>query len=145
MTAIDKRLPTWLSGKETPTKYRGYRRHGFNLWVRKIRCSRKWQPTPVFLPVKSHGQDPGGLLSIRVAKSWTWLSNWVSTHTHTQTHTSESSWASTSEKHLFKVTLSSPTLLVGVSNLQFANCNLCLLFKLLSQLLHLQNENDFWL
>ena len=25
-------------------------------WVRKIPWSRKWQPTPVFLPGKSHGQ-----------------------------------------------------------------------------------------
>ena len=24
-------------------------------WVRKISCRRKWQPTPVFLPGKSHG------------------------------------------------------------------------------------------
>jgi len=29
---------------------------GFNPWVRKIPCSRKWQPTPVFLPGKLHGQ-----------------------------------------------------------------------------------------
>ena len=25
-------------------------------WVRKISWRRKWQPTPVFLPGKSHGQ-----------------------------------------------------------------------------------------
>ena len=25
-------------------------------WVRKIPWRRKWQPTPVFLPGKSHGQ-----------------------------------------------------------------------------------------
>ena len=30
-------------------------RPGFNPWVGKI-CRRKWQPTPVFLPGKSHGQ-----------------------------------------------------------------------------------------
>ena len=30
-------------------------RHGFNPWVRKISRRRKWQPTPVFLPGKSHG------------------------------------------------------------------------------------------
>ena len=30
--------------------------HGFNLWVGKIPWRRKWQPTPVFLPGKSHGQ-----------------------------------------------------------------------------------------
>ena len=28
----------------------------FDPWVRKIPWSRKWQPTPVFLPGKSHGQ-----------------------------------------------------------------------------------------
>ena len=27
----------------------------FNPWVWKIPYSRKWQPTPVFLPGKSHG------------------------------------------------------------------------------------------
>ena len=31
-------------------------KHEFNLWVRKILWRRKWQPTPVFLPGKSHGQ-----------------------------------------------------------------------------------------
>ena len=29
---------------------------GFSLWVGKIPWRKKWQPTPVFLPVKSHGQ-----------------------------------------------------------------------------------------
>ena len=28
----------------------------FDPWVRKIPWSRKWQPTPVFLPGKFHGQ-----------------------------------------------------------------------------------------
>ena len=28
---------------------------GFNPWVRKIPWGRKWQPTPAFLPGKSHG------------------------------------------------------------------------------------------
>ena len=28
---------------------------GFNPWVGKISWKRKWQPTPVFLPGKSHG------------------------------------------------------------------------------------------
>ena len=32
------------------------RRPGFDLWVRKILSRRKWQPTPVPLPGKSHGQ-----------------------------------------------------------------------------------------
>ena len=29
---------------------------GFNPWVGKIPWNRKWQPTPVFLPGKFHGQ-----------------------------------------------------------------------------------------
>ena len=32
------------------------RRPGFDPWVRKIPWRRKWQPTPVLLPGKSHGQ-----------------------------------------------------------------------------------------
>ena len=31
-------------------------RHRLDLWVRKFSWRRKWQPTPVFLPGKSHGQ-----------------------------------------------------------------------------------------
>ena len=31
-------------------------RRGFDPWVGKIPRSRKWQPTPAFLPGKSHGQ-----------------------------------------------------------------------------------------
>ena len=33
-----------------------HRRHGFNPRVGKIPCRRKWQPPPVFLSGKSHGQ-----------------------------------------------------------------------------------------
>ena len=32
------------------------RKLGLDLWVRKILWRRAWQPTPVFLPGKSHGQ-----------------------------------------------------------------------------------------
>ena len=46
-------LPWWLSGKESACEFR---RHGFDPWVGKIPCRRKWQPTPVFLSGKSHGQ-----------------------------------------------------------------------------------------
>ena len=44
-------LPWWLSGKESACQWR---RHGFDPWVGKI-LIRKCQPTPVFLPGKSHG------------------------------------------------------------------------------------------
>ena len=56
---------------------------GFDPWVGKIPCRREWQPTPVFLPLKSHGQR-----SLAVAKTWTWLSGSACTHTHTHTHIS---------------------------------------------------------
>ena len=45
-------LPGRLSGKELACHCR---RRGFDPWVRKIPWRRKWQPTPVFLPGKSHG------------------------------------------------------------------------------------------
>ena len=35
---------------------RSCRRYWFNPWVRKIPRGRKWQPIPIFLPGKSHGQ-----------------------------------------------------------------------------------------
>ena len=34
----------------------GWNLPGFDPWVGKIPWRRKWQPTPVFLPGKSHGQ-----------------------------------------------------------------------------------------
>ena len=43
----------WLGSKKSACQCR---RCGFNPWVRKIPWSRKWQPTLIFLPGKSHGQ-----------------------------------------------------------------------------------------
>ena len=51
------RLPRWHSGKEPACQCRRYKRQDFNPWLRKIPWSRKWQPTPVFLPGKFHGQS----------------------------------------------------------------------------------------
>ena len=47
------KVSRWLTGKEPACQCR---RPGFHPWVRKIPWRRKWQPTPVFLPGKSHGQ-----------------------------------------------------------------------------------------
>ena len=46
-------LPWWLSGKESTCQCR---RHVLDPWVGRIPWRRKWLPTPVFLPGKSHGQ-----------------------------------------------------------------------------------------
>ena len=43
---VEYGFPMWLSGKES----------GFDPCVGKIPWRRAWQPTPVFLPGKSHGQ-----------------------------------------------------------------------------------------
>ena len=43
-------------GKESTFQFRRHRRHGFNPWVEKVPWRRRWQPTPVFLLEKSHGQ-----------------------------------------------------------------------------------------
>ena len=43
----------WLSGKESAYNAGDPR---FDPWVRKIPWRGEWQPTPVFLPEKSHGQ-----------------------------------------------------------------------------------------
>ena len=45
--------PRWLRAKEPACQYK---RRRFEPWVRKIPRKRKWQPTPVFLSGKSHGQ-----------------------------------------------------------------------------------------
>ena len=44
------RCPLWLSDNLQ------CRKHRFNPWARKISWRRKWQPTPVFLPGKCHGE-----------------------------------------------------------------------------------------
>ena len=50
----------WLRGKESARQCRRYRRLWFDPWVGKIPWCRQWQPTPVFLLGKSHGQSLGG-------------------------------------------------------------------------------------
>ena len=49
-------LPRRRSGRESAHQCRRHRKRGFNPWVRKMPWRRTWQPTPVFLPGKSHGQ-----------------------------------------------------------------------------------------
>ena len=47
-------LSWWLSSKKKI--YLQCRRSRFDPWIWKIPWRRKWQPPPVFLPGKSHGQ-----------------------------------------------------------------------------------------
>ena len=61
-------LPRWLSGKDFACQCRRCR---FDLWVAKIPWRRRWQPTPVSLPGKSHGQRRLAGYSPWGHKSWT--------------------------------------------------------------------------
>ena len=59
MHFIDKVLyhsTRWHGGKESACQCRRCWRCEFDPWVEKIPWRRKWQPTPVFLPGKSHGE-----------------------------------------------------------------------------------------
>ena len=60
------------------------RRRGFDPWVSKIPWRRKWQPTPVFLPGKSHGQR-----SLVVCSPWDHKESDTTEHAHTYTHPSK--------------------------------------------------------
>ena len=90
-----RELPQWRSVCEC-------RRVGFDPWVGKIPWRRKWQPIPICLPGKSHGQ-----------RNLTGYSQWghkelnttelLSTHTHTHTHQApvlpvSSSWTKVGEQ-----------------------------------------------
>ena len=61
------------------------RRCQFHLWVGKIPWRRKWQPTPIFLLRKSHGQR-----SLAGYSPWghkeSDMTEWLNTHTYTQCH-----------------------------------------------------------
>ena len=49
-------FPGGASCKEPACQCRRHQRRGFNPWAGKIPWRRKWQPTLVSLPGKSHGQ-----------------------------------------------------------------------------------------
>ena len=52
-----KGFPSGSSGKEPTCQCRRLKRCGFDAWVGKMPSWRRaWQPTPIFLPGKSHGQ-----------------------------------------------------------------------------------------
>ena len=62
-------FPMWCSGKESTCQCKRCKRHGFDPWVGRIPCRRKWQPALVFLPGKFYGQRSLARYSPWVAKS----------------------------------------------------------------------------
>ena len=82
---------TWTSQvalvKEPTCQCRRHKRHGFDPCVGKIHWRRAWQPTPIFLSGKSHGQEHHGIQSImlqRVRHNWI---NLACTHKRTWIYT----------------------------------------------------------
>ena len=61
-------------GKESTCQSRRCKRYRFDPQVRKIPWSKKWQATPVFLPIDSMDRGAWWTIVYRVAKSWAWLS-----------------------------------------------------------------------
>ena len=58
-------FPGGAAVKNPPASAGDLKRCGFNPWVWKVPWRRAWQPTPVFLPRESLGQEEsGGLRSI---------------------------------------------------------------------------------
>ena len=53
---LHQAFPGGLVVKNPPANAGDTRLTGFDPWVGKIPWRRKWQPSPVFLPGKSHGQ-----------------------------------------------------------------------------------------
>ena len=63
------KAPRWCSGKDSTWKCRRCKRHEFRPWAETIPWRRKRQPTPVFLPKKSHEQRNLASYSPWVAKT----------------------------------------------------------------------------
>ena len=57
MISCSIRFPDGASGKEPTYQCKRYKRHEFDPWVGKSPWRRAWQPTLVFLPRESHGQN----------------------------------------------------------------------------------------
>ena len=72
------------SGKEPACQCRKPKRCGFDHWVREIPWRRVWQPTPVFLPGKPHGQRSLGSYS-----PWDCKESNTTEHSHTMTDWTE--------------------------------------------------------
>jgi len=97
-------LSRWLSGKEPACQC------GFDPWVWKIPWRRKWQPTSVFLPGKSHGRrspagySPQGLKRVGHDLATKWLNNIKSErHLKTFLHLAEFSLVHVTKYLLYKV------------------------------------------
>ena len=66
-------------------QFRRHKSYIFNSWLRKTFWSGKWQPSPIFLPGKSHGQRSLAGYSLWSGKQLD-MTQQLSTHTHIYRH-----------------------------------------------------------
>ena len=91
------KISRWHSGRESTCSCRRCKSCRFDPWVGKILWSRKWQPTPVFVPRKFFGQatlvgySPWGCKELDRTEQ-------LSTNTYTHTHTCRN-WVNGSRIH----------------------------------------------
>ena len=74
------KFPGGTSGKDSACQCRRCKRSGLDLWVGKTPWRRKWQPTPLFLPGKVHGQR-----NLVGCSPWGHKESDTTEHTHTHT------------------------------------------------------------
>ena len=55
-TEFSQPSPGGASGEDSSCRCRSCKRHGSDPWLRQIPWRKAWQPTPVFLPGRSHCQ-----------------------------------------------------------------------------------------
>ena len=71
-----------------------------SLWVRKIPWRGEWQPTPIFLPGKFHGQRSLAGYHPWGHKEFDTIEQHTHTHTHTHTQSKDRGWLPAKETHL---------------------------------------------
>ena len=92
------------SGEEPACQCRRFKRQRYHPWVRKIPWKRAWQPTPVFLPGKPHGQRSlvdYSPQSPREPITTMWLSVHACSHTHTASLLGSKMWVFWTESYHF--------------------------------------------
>ena len=82
------KIKVTLSGKESACQCRRLRRWRLSPWVGKVSWRRVWQPTPAFLPGKSHGQRSLVGYSPWGFEEWD-MTEWLKISMHTHTHMCE--------------------------------------------------------
>ena len=118
-------LPRWFSGKDFTCQCRRLRRHGFDPEIRKIAWSRKWQPSPVFWPEKSHEQRSlagYSLWGCKESDTTVWLSACV--HTHTHTHGDTPGWMGMERKTIRGMKLQILVAARSWQKMRFLSCSL---------------------